>query len=331
MIRKIMTLLCAVAVVGVGAMSMQGSARAAEVIKFGHVGEPGSLMDKAAKEYAKRANEKLGDKAEVRVYGSSQLGSDTQMLRKLKLGTIDISLPSTVMSSVAPPFALFEMPFLVSDREHMARIRDDELIRGKLDEAADSQGYKIIGVWENGFRNITNNERPINTPEDLRGIKLRTPNGQWRVRMFKSYGANPTPMPYSETFVALQTGAVDGQENPLAQIYPARFYEVQKYLSLSHHVYTPAYVLTGASWSRIPEDVRQILEQTAEEMQPVVLDMGAQLDKELLAKLKDEGMQVNDIDRQAFVDASKPIYQQFEDDVEDGKAMIEEARSLKDD
>jgi tripartite ATP-independent transporter DctP family solute receptor len=266
----------------------------------------------------------------VRVYGSSQLGSDTQMLRKLKLGTIDMSLPSTVMSSVAPSFALFEMPFMVADREHMSRIRESELIRGKLDEAAESQNYKIIGIWENGFRNITNNERAINTPQDLRGIKLRTPNGQWRVRMFKSYGANPTPMPYSETFVGLQTGAVDGQENPLAQIYPARFYEVQDYLSLSRHVYTPAYVLTGASWQRLPDDVRQILAQTAEDMQPVALEMGAQLDDELLTKLNDEGMKVNDIDRQAFVDASKPIYQAFEEEVEDGAAMIEEVRSLKD-
>jgi len=329
MIRKFLTLVCVVAAFGVVTASI-GNAQAAETIKFGHVGQPGSLMDKVATEFAKRANEKLGDKAEVRVYGSSQLGSDTQMLRKLKLGTIDMSLPSTVMSSVAPSFALFEMPFMVADREHMSRIRESELIRGKLDEAAESQNYKIIGIWENGFRNITNNERAINTPQDLRGIKLRTPNGQWRVRMFKSYGANPTPMPYSETFVGLQTGAVDGQENPLAQIYPARFYEVQDYLSLSRHVYTPAYVLTGASWQRLPDDVRQILAQTAEDMQPVALEMGAQLDDELLTKLKDEGMKVNDIDRQAFVDASKPIYQAFEEEVEDGAAMIEEVRSLKD-
>ena len=323
------TLLGAVAALGVFTASI-GVGQAAETIKFGHVGQPGSLMDKTATEFAKRANEKLGDEAEVRVYGSSQLGSDTQMLRKLKLGTIDMSLPSTVMSSVAPSFALFEMPFLVDNREHMARIRESELISGKLDEAAASQNYKILGVWENGFRNITNNERPISSPDDLNGIKLRTPNGQWRVRMFKSYGANPTPMPYSETFVALQTGAVDGQENPLAQIYPARFYEVQDYLSLSHHVYTPAYVLAGASWQRMSEDVREILKETAQEMQPVALEMGEQLDEDLLTKLKDEGMKVNDIDRQSFVDASTPIYDQFESDVDDGEAMIKEVRSLKD-
>lgn len=327
MIKKAARLLCVAAAIG-GLAAAINPASAQTIIKMGTVGKPGSLLAATSNEFAKRANTKLGDAAKVQVYNSSQLGSDTQMLRKLKLGTIDIALPSTVMSSVAPAFALFEMPFLIKDRKQMAEVRDDKLVRGELDKAAASQNYKIIGIWENGFRDITNNKRPIKKPSDLQGVKLRTPNGVWRVRMFKAYGANPTPMPYSEVFVALQTGAVDGQENPLAQIYPARFYEVQKYLSISHHVYTPAYVLTGASWKRLPDHVRQVLEQTAEKMQPVALKMGAQLDDELLTKLKKAGMKVNKIDRQAFVDASKPIYKDFEDQVPNGKKMVEEVRGL---
>lgn len=327
MIKQLIRWLGAAALIG-GLAVAANPASAQTVIKMGTVGKPGSLLAATANEFAKRANAKLGNAAVVKVYNSSQLGSDTQLLRKLKLGTVDIALPTTVMSSVAPAFALFEMPFLIKNRAQMARIRDDKLIRGALDKAAASQGYKIIGMWENGFRDITNNRRPIRKPADLHGIKLRTPNGVWRVRMFKSYGANPTPMPYSEVFVALQTGAVDGQENPLAQIYPARFYEVQKYLSLSHHVYTPAYVLTGRSWSRLPPHVRQVLAQTARNMQPVALKMGAQLDEQLLAKLKKKGMKVNQIDRQAFVKASQPIYQEFEKEVPNGKQMVQEARKL---
>jgi tripartite ATP-independent transporter DctP family solute receptor len=327
LIKKYMGFLLVIGLLGATAIS---GAQAAVTVRLGHVGAPGSLFDMTAKEFAKRANAKLGDQAKVEVYGSSQLGNDTEMLRKLKLGTIDLSLPSTVMSSVAPEFALFEMPFLIKDRDQMAKVRNDDFIRGKLEDAAKSHGYKILGIWENGFRDITNNKRPIRKPEDLEGIKLRTPKGEWRVRMFKAYGANPTPMPYSEVFVGLQTGAVDGQENPLAQIYPAHFYEVQKYLSISHHVYTPAYLLAGASWQRLPEHVRKVLKETAIEMQPVALKMGAQLDKKLLKKLKDEGMEVNHIDRQAFVDASKKIYERFENQVEDGKKMVEEVRSLED-
>ena len=254
-----------------------GAAQADEVqIKFGHVGGPGSLFEKTANEFARLANERLEGEAEVVTYGSSQLGSDEQMLNKLKLGTIDLSLPSSIMSSVAPEFSLFEMPYLIEDREHLARVRD-EVLRDVLYPVAEDKRYRIIGIWENGFRQITNNVRPIVVPEDLDGIKLRTPNGVWRVEMFKSYGASPAPMALSEAFVALQTGAMDGQENPLVQIYSQRFQEVQDYLSLSNHVYSPAYVLAGASWTRLPEHVREVLIETAEEVEAFALEQGAAL------------------------------------------------------
>ena len=305
-------------------------AQAATKIRLGHVGEPGSLMEATANEYAKRVNEQLGGDVVLETYGSSQLGNDTEMLRKLKLGTIDLALPSTVMSSVDPVFAIFEMPFLIKDRTHMAKVQNDDAIRGPLTQAAEKNGYKLLAFWENGFRNITNNKRPIIEPKDLAGIKLRTPAGEWRVRMFKLYDASPTPMPYSETFVALQTGAVDGQENPLAQIYPAHLYEVQKYLSMSHHVYTPVSLLAGKSWTRLPENVRDILSKTAIEMQPVALELGEQMDKDLLVKLKEKGMEINDIDKQAFVDASVPVYTQFKESAPEGKAMLDRVAALKD-
>ncbi|WP_136066648.1 TRAP transporter substrate-binding protein [Modicisalibacter radicis] len=297
-------------------------------IKFGHVGGPGSLFEISANEFAKIANDKLEGKAEVVVYGSSQLGNDSQMLNKLKLGTIDLALPSSIMSSVAPEFSLFEMPYLIEDRDHMRRVRDD-FLRDELYSAADSKGYKIIGIWENGFRQITNNTRPINVPSDLEGIKLRTPNGVWRVEMFKSYGANPAPMALSEAFVALQTGAMDGQENPLVQIYSQRFQEVQDYLSLSNHVYTPAYVLAGASWSRLPEDVRQVLVETAEEVEEYALEQGAKLDDSLLAKFEEAGLQINKVDTQAFVDGSASIYEKFGNEVDGGREMIEKVDALR--
>lgn len=296
-------------------------------IKLGHVGETGSLFDVTSKEFAKRANEKLGDKAKVVTYGSSQLGGDTELLKKLKLGTVDLALPSTVMTTVAPEFGLFEMPYLVKDRDHAARIRD-AIIKPVLVPIAKDKGYNIIAVWENGIRHITNSKHPIVKPEDLKGIKLRVPQGVWRVRMFQAYGATPSPMALSEVFVALQTGVMDGQENPLAQIYPSRFQEVQKYLSLSGHVYTPAYLTAGRSWSRLPEDVRKTLEETAVEMEPVVLKTAAQLDDELLGKLKDAGMEVNEVDKDAFIEASKPVYTEFAKEVEGGQKLIDDSLAL---
>jgi tripartite ATP-independent transporter DctP family solute receptor len=309
----------------VGVFTARASAQMA--LKFGHVGAPGSLFQICADEFAKRANDKLGDQAKVETYGSSQLGKDMEMLRKLKLGTIDFALPSTVMSSVVDVFGLFEMPYLVKNRCQMRKIRE-QIFWSKLEPAVEKKGYKIIAVWENGFRNITNNVRPINVPEDLKGIKLRTPKGEWRVKMFKAYGANPTPMAFSEVFVALQTGVIDGQENPLAQIYSAKFQEVQKYLSLTGHVYTPAYVTVGKDhWESLPEGVRKTLEETARGMQEWVFETAFSLDKELLEKIKDSLM-INEVDKDAFIKASGPIYKEFGEQVEGGAELIKQAQSL---
>jgi tripartite ATP-independent transporter DctP family solute receptor len=184
-------------------------------------------------------------------------------------------------------------------------------------------------VWENGYRHITNNKRPINVPGDLQGIKLRTPKGKWRVKMFQAYGANPSPMSFSEVFTALQTGVMDGQENPFSQIYSAKFHEVQKYLSLTGHVYTPAYITTGAKkWASLPADVRKILEETARELQSFVYATAEKDENELLGKIKAAGVQVNEADKAAFVKASKAIYDEFGREVKGSKVLIDKALSL---
>lgn len=295
------------------------------VLKFGHVGEPGSLFAASAEEFAKRANAKLGDKAEVQVFGSSQLGSDKEMLQKLKLGQITFALPSTVMSSVAPEFGVFEMPYIIRDREHMKKVQKS--VGAKFEAAAKSKGYRILAYWENGFRHITNNVRPINKPADLQGIKLRTPKGDWRLKMFKLYGANPTPMAFSDVFTALKTNVIDGQENPYAQIWSAKFQEVQKYLSITGHVYTPAYVLVAdAEFAKIPADVQKILADTAAESQAFVYDHAAKLDVDLLEKLKAGGIAVNEADKDAFIAASKAIYDEFAGTVSGGAELVQQVR-----
>jgi tripartite ATP-independent transporter DctP family solute receptor len=310
----------------VGSLAL--SAHAQTEIKFGHVGEPGSLFAASADEFAKRANSKLGAKAKVVVYGSSQLGGDKELLQKLKLGTVDMALPSTVMSSEADLFGVFEMPYLVKDRAHMARIEKD-VFWAKLAPEAEKKGLKVLAVWENGYRHITNSKRPISTPDDLKGIKLRVPEGKWRVKMFQAYGANPSPMKFSEVFTALQTGVMDGQENPFTQIYSAKFQEVQKYLSLSGHVYTPAYLTAGAKkWASLPGDVRKMLEDTAKETQAFVYQTASKAEGDLLEKLKAAGMQVNTPNKDAFVAASKPVYDEFAKEVTGAKDVIDRAIAL---
>ena len=295
-------------------------------LKFGHVGEPGSLFALSAEEFARRVNARL-DAYEVVVFGSSQLGGDELLLQKIKLGTVDFALPSTVMSSQIEAFGLFEMPYLVHDRTHMRAI-EEAVVWPDLAPLAEAEGYKMIAVWENGFRHVTNNEHPIVVPADLSGIKLRIPRGVWRVKLFQTFGANPTPMALSEVFIGLQTGAIDGQENPLAQIWGSKLYEVQEYLSLTGHVYTPGYVVVSPSrWAGLPDDVREVLEKEARATQAFVHETAERLDTELLDAVREAGVQVNTPDRESFERASAPVYVEFGRTVEGGAGLVQRARA----
>jgi tripartite ATP-independent transporter DctP family solute receptor len=309
------------------AMLAGGAAAAQTELRFGHVGEPGSLFEASANHFVEVANAKLGDDYEVVAYGASQLGGDQELLQKLKLGQVTFALPSSVMSSVAPEFGVFEMPYIIQDRDHITAV-GEQMLEDTFNAAAGEQGYQILALWENGFRHITNNVRPINVPADLQGIKLRTPQGEWRVKMFQTYGANPTPMAFSDVFTALQTGVIDGQENPYAQIASAKFQEVQKYLSITGHVYTPAYVLVSESqFSQLPEDVQQKLTEAAVETQAFVYETAAQLETDLLQVIEDAGVEVNEADKQAFITASEPIYAEFASQVDGGEELVARVRA----
>lgn len=163
-------------------------------LKLGHVGGPGSLFELSANEFARRANEKLGAKAKVVTFGSSQLGSDSELMQKLRLGTVDFAIPSSVMSSTVDAFGIFEMPYLVKNREHMKKIEAD-IVWPTLAPMAEDKGYKLLAVWENGFRNITNNAKPIVKPGDLAGLKLRTPKSTCASRCSRPMAPTPAPWP----------------------------------------------------------------------------------------------------------------------------------------
>ena len=317
----------AAAMVSITLAGCSGDASTPRELKFGHVGEPGSLFALSAEEFATRANARLPEGWEIVTYGSSQLGGDELLLQKIKLGTVDFALPSTIMSSQIDQFGLFEMPYLVRDREHMKAI-EEAVVWPELAPLAESQGYRILALWENGFRHVTNSRRAIETPADLAGVKLRTPSGVWRLKLFQALGANPTPMALSEVFIGLQTGVIDGQENPLAQIWGSKLFEVQEYLSMTSHVYTPAYVVVSPSrWDGLPPEVRAILEEEARAAQAFVHETAARLDSDLLDLIRAEGVSVNIPDRGPFLEASRSMYQEYATSVEGGGGLLQRAES----
>lgn len=288
-----------------------------------------SLQYNTTKVFTDTANKeftKAGLDYQMKFFGAAQLGKDKDVQQKLKLGTIDIALLSSTLATTVPEMALFELPFLVSDRTQVTQI-EKNVVWPYIAPAAEKKGYTIISFWENGFRNITNSTKPINTPADLAGLKIRTPNSSWRVKMFKNWGANPTPMSFSDVFIGLQTGVIDGQENPYTNIYSAKLNEVQQYLSVTNHVYTPAYLTAGnKSYKKLPDDVKAIIKQSSYIAQQWGYAEAAKLEGVLKDKLVAGGMKINIADHQSFVDASQPIYDDFIANVPNGKVMLEKAQ-----
>lgn len=289
-----------------------------------------SLQGKSAARFAEELQTRLGDAHTIEFYADAQLGDEKELMQKLRLGTVQFTLISSIMTNVAPEFALFDMPFLVKDRAHLKAI-DAEIVQKDLAPLAEKAGLKVLSTWENGFRQITNNSRPISTPADLGGLKVRTPSSEWRVAMFKEWGANPTPMSFSEVFVALQTGTMDGQENPLTNIVGANFQEVQKYLSLTGHVYSPAYLTTGAgTWGKLPDDVKAAVTEVAGSVQDWALATGEAADNDLVTRVRDAGVEINEADKDAFIAASAPIYKAFAEKVSGGDTLVSRAQALAD-
>ncbi len=297
------------------------------VIRLGHIGYPDSPYDLGARKFKEILEARFPGRVEVRVFGSAQLGEDQEMLEGLRLSTLEMHLPSSVLHSVEPMFGLFDLPFLIDDRGQVERIAEGPLGE-KLKEALEDDDLVLLGFWENGFRMITNNVRPVRRPEDLRGIRLRTPKDPERMKMFAAFGASPTSMSFGEVFSALKQGVIDGQENPLSQIVPGRFYEAQRYLSLSKHVYSPAYpVMSRRYFESLDEELRLAILETAAEVGRFHRELGAREDENYL-ELLEKRMEVTEIDRAAFAAAAEPLYREFEEKF--GVSMVETVRSYRD-
>lgn len=264
--------------------------------------------------FEKYVEEQSGGRIEVEVYPNSALGPERKMVESAQLGTLEIAYATTaVLANFDPKFLVFDLPFLFNDSNIARSACDGEL--GQVVAAdLESVDLKYLGLAENGFRNVTNSKRPIYTPDDLSGIKIRTMENPIHMRSFELLGASPTPMAFTELYTGLQQGTVDAQENPVFLIYASKFQEVQDYLSLTGHVYAPGVaVMNLAFWNTLPEDLQQIVDEgfrVAVEMQRELLDVQNAKDLEELKKV----MEVNELtpeQKALFVEKTKPVYDEL--------------------
>jgi len=293
-----------------------GSASSQErevALKLGHAVAPEHPYHLGAVKYAELIAQRTQKRVKIDIYPSTQLGNERDMVEGLQLGTIDLVVTSTgPLGGFVPKMFVVDLPFLFRDREHAYKVLDGPVGRELL-EAFSAKGIQGLAFWENGFRHITNHARPIERPEDLRGIKIRTMENRVHLAAFRAFGASPTPMAWSEVYTALQQKTIDGQENPIAIIYFQKIYEVQKYLALTGHFYSPALLLMSSkAFSRLPKDIQKIMLDTA--LECATYERGLLRDNEAkqLIELKAKGMQVSIPNKRLFQEAAAPVYKEFE-------------------
>ena len=275
---------------------------------------------------------------EVNLFASSQLGDDTKMMTSLRAGTLEMTCPSTApIAGLDKKWMVFDLPFLFPDEEVADKVLDGPFGQQYLTSLAD---HGIIGMafWENGFRQLTNNVHEIKTPADLKGLKIRTMENPVHLATFRGMGANPTPMPFGELFSALQQKTIDGQENPSTSNFLQKFYEVQKFSTLSNHFYSPfVFMYSKKIWDTYPKEDQDLILKAAREAGLYQRKINRDTMGDAVAGMEKAGMTVTRLtpeQHQAFMDATKEIAPQFEadlgtDNVKAIRAEIEKAVAAK--
>lgn len=308
------------------------------IVRFGYGLVDNSNQGRAARMFAQEVEKATGGKMKVRAIGNASLGSDTQMQQALIGGAQEMMVGSTAtLVGLVPEMAVWDTPFLFSNAKEADVVLDGP-VGDKIKAKLEAKGMVGLVYWENGFRNLTNSKRPVAKLEDLNDIKLRVMQNNVFLDSFKTLGANAVPLPFSELFTALETRAVDGQENPYNTIVSSKFYEVQKYLTVTNHVYSPWIVTVSKKWwDGLSAAEKKVLQDAAIKSRDFERKDTREEAAKALADLKGKGMQVNELSaaeanrmREKLVSVNagiaKSVGQQTWDEV---NAAVQQARNAK--
>ena len=274
---------------------------------------PGADMYILLAKFKELAEQRSKGDIKINLFHSSMLGSQQQMQEQVQLGVIPIITSASNIVDMEPKFGLFEFPFLFSSRAHAFRVLDGDIGSQLSELLVKHKGVRIIAYGELGFRQITNNVRPIELPDDLKGLKIRVPSSKFRIAVFQALGAAPTVIDYKELYGALQQGVVDGQENPLSAFKEKSMWDVQKYISITNHVFTPVTLLVNEKWwEALPKPERDLLQTAAHDAALFERSEMARMDEELLKDFQARGVKVNHPNLDAFIEKTKPVWAQFE-------------------
>lgn len=311
------------------------TAGAAIVLKCGTSTQPSHIYNRAVEHFEKIVEKESNGEIDVQIFPAAQLGSERDLVEGLQLGSVEMTLTSTgPLGNFVPQVKLFNLPFLFKDRESCYKVLDGK-IGSDIADLFQRVGIRSLGWFENGFRNITNSKRPIKTPADMEGLKIRVMEDDVFILTMKALGASPLPMAFGELYTALEQKTVDAQENPLAVIHSSRFFEVQKYLAMTGHFYSPAMLLIGqTAWAKLSPEHQEIITEAAKSARDYERKISMEADQNLEAELQKEGMTVTHPDKAPFVEAVMSVYENPSvikaiggGDPAEGKRLIEAVRS----
>ena len=291
-----------------GAVLFPVVASAQSVMQINSSLPEGSFAHVFLQEYETRLEAAAPGEIDVQIFMSNTLGKEEDVLQGLGFGTHQASLSASAVAQINSRTSIFDLPYLFEDRAAVQTFINSPAGE-MLADGFDGTGMVLAAMWDNGFRQITNNVRPVVTPDDLAGLKIRTPTNRQRVEMFNTLGANATPLSFGEVYSALDQGTIDGQENPANVVDTAKLFEVQDYMSLSNHVYLPTFLMVGEPFlASLDEDLSATVISVAKEMASWSFDWGETTDTETIAALADR-IEINEIDFAAFQSAAAPLYE----------------------
>jgi tripartite ATP-independent transporter DctP family solute receptor len=262
-------------------------------LKLGHAVNTTDGQHAAAVKMAELVKQRTNGDVEITIYPANQLGNDAAMINGARGGTIDIvSSGASNYNGIVANTAAMELPFVFRSAQHAYTVLDGPVGTGVLNELA-PHGLKGLAYWENGWRAFTNNKRPVTKPDDLKGLKIRSTPNPYHIQAFKLLGMNPSPMAIAELYTALEVGTFDAQEHPINVTWSSKFYEVQKHLTVSNHVYSPLILaMNKAKFDSLPGNYQQIVVDAAREAAKYQRDLNASNASKVVAELKKAGMQV---------------------------------------
>jgi len=297
------------------------------VFKISHQNASTHPIQQGLLEFKRILEEKSGGTMTCDIYDSAVIGNDTSNVQQVIAGSLDAAMimGAVIWQGYDDRASVEELPFLFSSYENAYAAYDGEFGEYLATEVIEPQGGHVVGFWDNGFRHFTNNIRPVTVPADMAGIKFRTAESEIRLQMFDCLNSSAVVMAFSELYSAMQQGTVDGQENPLSNIVSSCFYEVQDYLSLSGHIYnTSVFVFSDKFWNSLTEEQQKIITEASDEAKVYTRKINAEAEEEYKQICENAGMEINEVDKEAFVEAVKPVWDKFE--ATHGSELIELAQ-----